>query len=237
MATEREIQQHERAIQTVIDDFNSELEVRMQTAQDAVAALGTSATREQVQQAYQPIRDLAQQTRTQLDQVLQSNIEINSKVLTADINSELVAAVEQLKSQTIDRVLQQIEQEQNQVIETVVLAGIAGAVATDLVSQTRQLMQKSIARITTQATTGVMQFDTVVTRLRAQQQSVKRYQYVGGVIDTTRPFCAALDGGVYTEDQIRSIWQDTWKGQAPGDPFVVRGGYNCRHFWIPVEDE
>lgn len=237
MATEAEIAAHERAIQSVIDEFNTELQARTQTLQDQIALLGTSATREQIQSAFQPIRDLAQQTRTQLDQILESNINLNSSVLGQEFTNELAQAVNLLKTQTIDRAIQQIEQEQNSVIETVVLAGIAGAVATDLVAQTRSLLQKAVARITTQVTTGVMQFDTVVTRLRSRQQGVKRYRYAGGIIDKTRPFCAELDGGVFTEEEIRDIWDSTWSGQAPGDPFVVRGGYNCRHFWVPVEDE
>lgn len=237
MASDADIKKHEQAIQSVIDTFNERVKLLLQTAQDQIAALGTAATRQDIQTAFQPLRDLAQSTRQELDVILQSNIEINSDVLTPDITSELVSAVDQLKSQTIDRVLQQIDAEQNSVIETVVLAGVAGAVASDLVSQTRQFMQGSAARLTTQLTTSAMQFDTVVTRLRSNQQGVKRYQYVGGVIDTTRPFCEQLDGGIYTEEEIQDIWRDEWSGKAPGDPFVVRGGYNCRHFWVPVEDE
>lgn len=237
MATTAQIRKHEREIQRVIDEFQAELDSLMSTAQDQIAALGTTATREQVQAVYQPMRNLAQSTSQQLDQILASNIEANLDVLSPTTSAELAQAVQQLKAQTIDRVIQQINQEQNSVIETVVLAGIAGVVATDLVSQTRDLMQKGIARIQTQATTGVMQFDTVVTKLRSTEQGVTRWRYVGGVIDTTRPFCASLDGGTFTLEEIQSLWSDTWQGQAPGDPFVVRGGYNCRHFWIPVEEE
>jgi hypothetical protein len=39
-----------------------------------------------------------------------------------------------------------------------------------------------------------------------------------------------------TEKQIRNIWNSqTWQGKKPGDPFVVRGGYNCRHMFVPVK--
>ena len=42
----------------------------------------------------------------------------------------------------------------------------------------------------------------------------------------------------FTEEEINSKWQGSWAGKAPGDPFIVRGGYNCRHHWLPiVEDE
>jgi hypothetical protein len=40
---------------------------------------------------------------------------------------------------------------------------------------------------------------------------------------------------VLTEEEIRDIWaNETWAGKAQGDPFVVRGGYNCRHSFQPI---
>ena len=38
-------------------------------------------------------------------------------------------------------------------------------------------------------------------------------------------------GGLFTKDEVRKLWQRSWKGKQPGDPFIVRGGYNCRHQW------
>jgi hypothetical protein len=46
-----------------------------------------------------------------------------------------------------------------------------------------------------------------------------------------------MEGEVLDEETIYSIWDDDWQGKEPGDPFVVRGGYNCRHFWVPVEED
>ena len=237
MADEAGIRKHERQLARVIRQFESQLQTLITTAQDTVGALGITATREQVRNAYQPVRDLAQSTRQQLDTILASNLEINSDVLTPQTSQELIGAVEQLKTQTIDKIVTQIDAEQNSVIDAVVLAGIAGATATDLVSQTKRLMRAGAARINTQLATSVLQFDTVVTRIRATEQNVKRFRYVGGIVDKTRPFCASIDGGVFTVDEIQSMWREEWSGKAPGDPFVVRGGYNCRHFWIPVESD
>lgn len=237
MADEAGIRKHERQLNRVIREFESQLGTLITQAQNAISALGVGATREEVRAAYQPLRDLAQRTRQQLDSILSSNLQTNADVLEPQTSQQLIQAVETLKTQTIDRVVAQIDTEQNSVIETVVLAGIAGATATDLVSQTTKLMRAGAARINTQLATSVFQFDTVVTKLRATEQNVKRFQYVGGVIDTTRPFCEQLDGGIYTEEEIQDIWRDEWSGKAPGDPFVVRGGYNCRHFWVPVEDD
>ena len=59
------------------------------------------------------------------------------------------------------------------------------------------------------------------------------------VIPTTRPHCRLVrsgkydkrKGGLFTKDEVRKLWQRSWKGKKAGDPFIVRGGYNCRHQW------
>ena len=39
-----------------------------------------------------------------------------------------------------------------------------------------------------------------------------------------------------TEEQIRDMWNNrAWQGKSTGDPFIVRGGYRCRHTWIPTD--
>ena len=137
----------------------------------------------------------------------------------------------------VSTVSAQIDQEQNRVIETIVLAGVAGAVARDLIGQTRSIKEGSQRRLGTTFGNAVYQFDAIITRARSPQDRPQKYQYVGGLIDTSREFCQQHDGAIYTEEEIRDIWNDSWPGQAPGDPFVVRGGYNCRHTWVAVEEE
>jgi len=83
----------------------------------------------------------------------------------------------------------------------------------------------------------VMRFEGAFSLGRAKRKEVKKFQYAGGVIETSREFCQQLDGATLTEEEIYAIWNsDSWAGKEPGDPFVVRGGYNCRHFWVPVEE-
>ena len=39
-------------------------------------------------------------------------------------------------------------------------------------------------------------------------------------------------------DEVRSLWASkNWKGKKPGDPLIVRGGYNCRHQWSFVNPD
>lgn len=83
----------------------------------------------------------------------------------------------------------------------------------------------------------VMDFDGVFTIHRAKQAGLEKFRYEGSVIRDSRDFCAIHTGKTYTEEEIRDIWNSqSWSGKRSGDPFIVRGGYNCRHFWVPVEN-
>ena len=83
----------------------------------------------------------------------------------------------------------------------------------------------------------VMKFDGAYTAGQAKRKGVQRWRYAGGVIGETRPWCEEHTGQTYTTEEIEDLWASGWAGKEPGDPFVVRGGYNCRHFWVPVEED
>ena len=113
-----------------------------------------------------------------------------------------------------------------------------------VVSQLRELMGgvtkganlRELGKRTIQG--SVLKFDSAFGIGRARRKNIRRFEYAGGVIETTRPFCEDLAGAVLTEEEITDIWSsESWAGKEPGDPFVVRGGYNCRHFWVPVSEE
>ena len=82
----------------------------------------------------------------------------------------------------------------------------------------------------------VMDFDGVFTIHRARQAGLKRFKYSGTLIANSRDFCVQHVGKTYTEAEIKKIWSSqSWSGKRAGDPFVVRGGEKCRHFFIAVE--
>lgn len=84
---------------------------------------------------------------------------------------------------------------------------------------------------------SMMQFDASINVKAGKETGATEWKYYGSVIRDSREFCAKHAGKVYTEDQIREIWSGSWAGKAPGDPFIVRGGYNCRHHWRPYYSE
>jgi len=82
----------------------------------------------------------------------------------------------------------------------------------------------------------VMDFDAVFIKHRAQQAGLNKFKYTGSLVSGSRDFCIRNVGRTFTEDEARSKWSgESWKGKRSGDPFVVRGGHNCRHFWLPVD--
>lgn len=83
---------------------------------------------------------------------------------------------------------------------------------------------------------SLMQFNAQATVAHAKQAGVTRWMYYGDVIRDSRPFCAEHAGQTFTTDEIYKLWETDWKGKSSGDPFIVRGGYNCRHHFLPLID-
>ena len=84
---------------------------------------------------------------------------------------------------------------------------------------------------------SLMQFDASVNVVIGKESGATHWKYVGRIIETTRPFCRDNEGKVFTNEEIESTWSGSWAGKASGDPFIVRGGYNCGHQFRPVFDE
>ena len=91
---------------------------------------------------------------------------------------------------------------------------------------------------------GLREFDAQVNAKKALDAGLEYVKYSGDIIPTTRSICRNVINGVYskragnifTVDEVRKLWErlPPWKGKRPGDPFIVRGGYNCRHQWSYV---
>jgi len=89
----------------------------------------------------------------------------------------------------------------------------------------------------TYAVDSLNQFSSTLTITTANEQGIDRFEYYGDLILDSRQFCREHVDKVYDRDEIKKIWEGEWAGKAPGDPFIVRGGYNCRHQWLPIVEE
>jgi len=85
---------------------------------------------------------------------------------------------------------------------------------------------------------SVMQFHGQFTVAKAKNSGLKHFRYTGTLVRDSRPFCINMLNKTLTEEQIRDIWNNQgWSGKSTGDPFIVRGGYRCRHTWIPTNPD
>lgn len=101
----------------------------------------------------------------------------------------------------------------------------------------RTLVDQYRARSTRTIQDTVVVTDAAYGIFIMRNAGVERFTYRGGLVAGSREFCRSHNNRTYTEAEIRRIWSSqTWGGKRPGDPFVTRGGYNCRHYWVPAEE-
>ena len=84
---------------------------------------------------------------------------------------------------------------------------------------------------------ALMGFDGQFAKFRADELGLTSYVYFGSIIRDSRDFCVEHANKIFTEEEARKLWQNDWQGKSGSDPFIDRGGYNCRHHWQPVDPE
>ena len=85
---------------------------------------------------------------------------------------------------------------------------------------------------------SLMQFDANIVVSAGREAGVDEWKYYGDTVNDSREWCREHAGKVYTTAEIYELWNNNeWAGKAPGDPFAVRGGYNCGHHWRPYISE
>lgn len=136
-----------------------------------------------------------------------------------------------------------IQSDQVEIQRLVDIANAGGEAAEDAVKQLHQVYAadragRNMRRYARQmATDAANQYNASLNVSAGQRVGATKWKYFGSLIRDSREFCEKTVNKEFTENEIREIWStEDWAGKAPGDPFVVRGGYNCRHHWRPVFD-
>ena len=238
MATQADINAHDELIRNFTEQFSQELEPLFQQVFDQLAAI-PNPTRAQVNQLFNPIRRYAQSQDTVIDAIVEDSLQVNEDVLDPTLDPNSAAQLTGFRQEAVAAITQQVDEEANTIISTVILAAIAGTGLAAAITALRQEITSAIARIARAFENTVRGVDSALLLIRGRNSPREiRYRYVGGVIAESREFCRSMSGRTMTEAEIRRIWSSqTWAGKRPGDPFVVRGGYNCRHSFVPVSED
>jgi|GEM_PF-1756940 len=86
------------------------------------------------------------------------------------------------------------------------------------------------------ANDSIMNFHQAVSNDKARSSDLRSFLYYGNIMKTSRPFCIDRAGKVFSRQKIDG-WNDMpWKGKR-GPAFIYRGGWNCRHHWMPIKPE
>ena len=86
------------------------------------------------------------------------------------------------------------------------------------------------------ANDAIMNFHNSVRMKKAEDAGISLFLYYGNLIATSRDFCIRRVKKVFSKEVIDS-WDETpWTGKS-GPAYTNRGGYNCRHSWVPVKRE
>jgi hypothetical protein len=169
------------------------------------------------------------------------NIPENFKFLT-QVDADIIT---QLKYQSFAGFEQIANRYLTEISANVYQNAIAGKPFVDMVKDIRGLLTGDVDRIGRPMTMyasqiahdSLLQFDGQFTVYKAKEAGIDRYRYVGTLVKDSRDHCVRYLNRVLSENEIRLIWQRNWSGKAEGDPFVVRGGYRCRHKFEPVVED
>jgi hypothetical protein len=76
------------------------------------------------------------------------------------------------------------------------------------------------------------QVDASLQEQYSNELGLTAFVYEGGVISTTRPFCAKKNGKLFLVSEAKEKWptdSDLPKGGGTYNPLISRGKFNCRH--------
>lgn len=143
-----------------------------------------------------------------------------------------------------DGLTSQIKQPLNQILSQNINTG--GSFS-DLLQQLREFIKGTadregkLMRYSKQiARDSLFDFNRALQESISENAGLEFYQYLGGIMDDTRPFCAQRSNKFYHKREIESWARLNWQGKRPGTTsstiFVFAGGFSCLHMIVPVSE-
>jgi len=91
-----------------------------------------------------------------------------------------------------------------------------------------QVFENMGRRLNTEVNTGIRMSDEAINKFSYDNAGITKFQYVGPVDRKTRGIC--LDT---LSSKLNSVGFTAAQVEASKTPFITRGGFNCRHTWVP----
>lgn len=85
--------------------------------------------------------------------------------------------------------------------------------------------------------TAYMEVNAVSTLMLAEKVNINKFKYNGTLVGGSRSWCVQHVGKVFTRKEIEAWKNEKFAGKKSGDPFITRGGWNCRHWFTPYYGE
>jgi|GEM_PF-1851796 len=105
---------------------------------------------------------------------------------------------------------------------------IGGASLKEITTGLEELFSTMGRRLNTEAFTGMWISDAVIKKDMFEEAGIDKYYYFGPNDNKTRDDCLAT-----MQDPRQSTGWTMAEINASRTPFITRGGYNCRHEWVP----
>ena len=83
---------------------------------------------------------------------------------------------------------------------------------------------------------SLMEYYANANLLASEEAGIDKFEYAGTLIKDSRDWCISHQDKQYTKEEIAGFDGDSWAGKKSGSTMIHRGGYNCRHWWIPIID-
>ena len=162
----------------------------------------------------------------------QAEAMLSNYTALAQLDSTVVRQLQQLSF----RGLETLGDEFVEAVATQVYANtLTGLPFAQALEQIQQSVDADLGRYAQVALNdGLMDFDRTITTNMSLEAGATEFKYFGPDDSKTRDHCEKYVGKTMTIEEIRDAWSDSWAGKREGSPFVVAGGFNCRHRFRPV---
>lgn len=246
---ERLADQHEAQIRSTLNNLEADIISQIGKVTDDSGVLTTKISielRNDIRRYMEQYRIQADTLVRDYDQIVNSFMEEFGELNIPDKFKSLTEAdlitINQLKFQSFSGFEDIANRYLTEINANVYQNAIAGKPFNEMVKDIRGLITgdvdrrgRSMSGYASQiAHDSVMQFDGQFTVYKAKEAGLDKYKYTGTLVRDSRDHCRLHIGKTYTEERIREIWTGNWAGKSEGDAFIVRGGYRCRHTWLPI---